>query len=476
MKSKYLIRGIIGLIVLYAIGAGIMRQIHIGRLAEQLRAGSQEEKMAAARDLMKRDRLYDKVQEMKPEERITAAQAVKSIGGEQAVRQLLGLLKDADANVRTQVTAALSEIGGEHIAVLIPSLKDSDANVSAGASNALIAIGPKVIPQVQTAAKDGSLRGPAMNVLIKIGPPSVPAVIDLLDEDDQDLRMAAADALGKIGSKDATPALLKSTGDIAAVRRVAVSSLCAICDPRSTDLLVEVLSQTRDDGEVRARAARALSVIGGGRAISALVGALGDMDQKVRTSVITGIQRLGDPAVGPVVAAIAGGSSTVRHAGAAALEKIDSTSASAALLKLSKDSDPVVRISAARGLGEQRSNPQTSALISMLSDSDGRVADAAVLSLAGQGSSAVSPLISVISNAGQAEVVKFRAATALAKIGADAAPSLKQVASSGGPASVWAVFALGQAGDRSARDIIAKLASSSNPEIKWTAERALQRL
>lgn len=476
MKSKYLVRGIIVLAILYAIGMGITRQIQVGRLAEQLRVGSQAQKVAAARELIRRDRLYDKVQEMTAKERIACAKAVKVVGGEQAVKQLLVLLKDADAGVRTEVTTALTAIGGRHISVLIPAMKDSDVNVNTGAASALAGIGPKVIPQVQTAAKDPTLRVPAMGVLVKVGAPSVPAVVELLSEDDQDLRMAAADALGKIGSKDGTSALLKSTDDIAAVRRVAISSLCTICDPRSTDLLVEVLSRTTDDGEVRAGAARALSVIGGDKAISAVVGALGDLDLKVRTSVITGLQRMGDPAVGSVVTAIAGGSSDVRHAGAAALEKIESPSAMSALLKLSKDSDPMVRLSAAKGLGEQRSSPQTGVLIGMLSDSDGRVGDAAVQSLAGLESAAVSPLIAAISNDGQSDVVRFRAATALAKLGPVAGPSLRQVVDSGGSASVWAVFALGQAGDRSAKEAIKKLASSANPEIKWTAERALQRL
>lgn len=477
MKSKYLFRAVVVLVILYAVGMGVFRHMQVSRLAEQLRTGSQSDKIAAAKALMARERLYDKVQEMKePKDRTAAAKAVMAVGGEAAVKQLLVLLKDADAGVKTEVTSALTKIGADHTKVLIPAMKDSDANVNTGASNALIAIGPKVIPPVQTAAKDATLRGPAINVLVKIGAPSVPAVVELLSEDDQDLRMAAADALGKIGSKDATPALLKSTRDIAAVRRVAISSLCTICDPRATDLLVEVLKRDTDDGEVRARAARALSVIGGAKSVSALVGALGDLDLKVRTSVITGLQRMGNSAVGPVMSAVATGSIDVRRAGAAVLEKIEGPSASAALLKLAKDPDPLIRLSAARGLGEQKSSPQIGALISVLSDPDGRVADAAVLSLAGLQSAAVAPLVSLITQPAQSDVVKFRAASALAKAGSSAGPSLKQVAQAGGPASVWAVFALGRTGDSSAGDTIRKLASSPDAEIRFAAEKALQRL
>jgi len=476
LKSKYLVRGIIGLAILYAIGMGIARQVQVGRLAQQLRVGSPEQRIAAAGKLMKRDRLYDKVQQMKPEERIAAAGAVKAIGGEMAVKQLLVLLKDADAKVKESVTAHLIEIGGPHIDLLVPALKDSDTNVNTGAANALVGIGPSVIPDVQAAAKDSTLRGQAIGVLVRIGEPSVPAVVELLSESDQDLRMAAADALGKIGSKKATPALLEAARDVAAVRRIAISSLCTITDPRSTDLLVDVLGRTDDDGEVRARAARALSVIGGGKAMSALVGALGDLDLKVRTSVITGLQRIGDPAVGPVMTAIGGGSADVRHAGAAVMEKIESASAASALLRLAASPDPVVRLSGARGLGQQRSNPQIGALIGLLADSDGRVADSAVQSLANLQSVAVSPLVAVLRSSGQSDTAKYRAANALAKIGPTASSSLMALAGSRGEGSVWAVYALGQARDSSARDLIRQLASRGDVEMKWTAERALQRL
>ena len=142
---------------------------------------------------------------------------MKAVGGEQAVKQLLVLLKDADANVKTQVTAALTAIGGTHIKVLIPAMKDSDANVNAGASNALVAIGPEGhssgadCRQGRDSPRTGHRRSGEDRCAER------PSCHKLLSADDQDLRMAAADALGKIGSKDATAALLKSTGDIAAV-------------------------------------------------------------------------------------------------------------------------------------------------------------------------------------------------------------------------------------------------------------------
>lgn len=475
-KNKLTWQIIIGALVLYGVGMGISRHMHMNRLAHDLRDGTQQEKIAAARELMRHDRLYDKVQEMPKSKRIAAVNVIQEIPGELTVRQCRVLLRDTEATVRARITEALTVLGKDHIQVLVPAIKDSDENVRNGAKAALVGIGPKVIPYVQPAVKEADLRAAACDVLVRVGAPSVPALVELLADDDQDVRMAAADALGKIGSKDATLALLESTRDVAAVRRVAISSLCAIRDPRSAELLIDVLGHTRDDGSVRARAGTALSVIGGGRAISALVAALGDLDLKVRTSVITGLQRIGNPAVKPVLGAISGGSKEVRRAGAAVLEKIGSPSAAAALPKLTRDSDPAIRLSAARGLGEQRPSAQVRVLIGMLADEDGGVADAAADSLVNLGSPAVPTLLSTISTPGRSEVVKFRAAGALARIGSAAVPELLRIANAGGTASAWAAYALGRAGDPVAKPILRKLAKSTDRDVRWTAMRALERL
>ena len=474
-KSKWIWRGIIGLLALYAIFAGISRHMHISGLAHDLRYGSRNERIMAAKELMKRDRLYDKVQEMPKSARIEVMDAIEELPGPLTVKQCLTLLKDTEADVRTRVTKTLTLLGKDHIEILVLAMKDFDENVRNGAKDALVAIGPRVISYVQRATEEPELRGAAFEVLVRIGAPSVPALNGLLNADDQDVRMAAADSLGKVGSKKATPALLKAANDLAAVRRVAISSLCTICDPRSTDLLVDVLSHTKDDGEVRARAARALSVIGGPKAVAALTGALGDWDLKVRTSVITGLQTMGTPAVKPVMAAISRGSGEVRRAGAVVLENIDSPEAVPALLQLARDGDPAVRASAARGLGAQSSDIRVDVLIALLADEDGRTADAALGSLVRLGKhrgDAVASLASVLQSS-TSDVVKYRAADALARIGENVVDPLLAVLNSGGDAARFAAYALGRTGDPDAKAALEKFAAASDPDLAWVAKRAL---
>lgn len=486
-NSKWIWRGIIGLALLYSIGNGISRHVQMNRLAHDLRHGSPEVKLVAAKALMKRDRLYDKTQQMPKSTRIRVMNTVEQIEGAAAMRQMMLLLKDGEEDVRKRVTKSIASRGIDHLDMLVPAIKDSDENVRNGVKAALVIIGEPAIPRLQASAKETDLRGHAFEVMVSIGEPSVPAIIELLATGEQDVKMAAVDSLAKIGSMKATPALLKATGDVAAVRRVAISAICTIGDPQTTDLLIEVLGRSSDDGEVRARAARALSVIGSDRAISALTGALGDLDLKVRTSAITGLQsrRIGGRAVQPVMAAMSSGSRDVRHAGASVLEKVDAPEAAAALVTLARDSDPMIRASAARGLGVQTGSIRSDVLVSMLSDSDGSVGDAAAESLYRLGtpdrrrpadtSAVVSSLVGALTSA-QGRETKFRAASVLGRIGAPAIPALKNTLASGGDAGKWAAYALGQTGDPSARPALEKFASSTDPDMASIVQRALTRL
>lgn len=474
--SKWFWRTIFGLAVLYLIISGVSRHIHVKRLTHDLKYGNNSVQVKAARDLMVHNRLYDKVQEMPKAQRIKMMDVIEQVTGELGIKHCLELLKDKELTVRARVTKSLILLGKNHIKLFVPEMKNPDANVSAGAKDALVGIGPIVIPYVHPVVKEPDLRGPALDVLTRLKEPSVPVLVELLVKGDQDVRMGAADSLGKVGSKKATPALLKATRDIKAVRRIAISSLCTICDPRSEDLLVEVLSQNKDDGEIRARAARALSVIGGPRSISTLTGALGDWDLKVRTSVISGLQRIGPSAVKLVMAAMKNsGSQDVRRAGAAVLERIDCPESASALRGLTRDSDPTIRASAARGLGAQTSGGGADLLISMLYDKDGRVASTAEDALVSMGSRSV-PALTAVLRSSSSDVVKYQASDALARIGSPAAPSLVAMLGTGGASSKWAAYALGRSHDPKGKQALERFSGASDPELAWIVKRGLNRL
>jgi HEAT repeat protein len=514
------------LIILVWIVYGIHQYVHVNGLVNTLTNGSKDARVSAAKELIERDKLFEQVQAMPATQRIKVIDVLERAPGDATVKQLITLLKDSDIKTRStalladatldvssllfqkesdsskhtlyelkksqaevknqqkilddetknhaEVTKILGILGRDHIDTLIQATKDPDPNVSAGVQDALFAIGAKAVPQLAEAVKAVDLRPFACAVLIRIKDPSVDSCIKLLKDKDQDVRMSAADNLGKIGNKLATPALLDAAHDTQAVRRVAVSSLCSLCDARSGDVLVDVLRHNSDDGEVRARSARALSVIGGQNAVTALIGALGDLDLKVRTSVVNGLQTIGAPAVKPIVSAMAGGSRDVRESGANALSGINSADAIPVLVQLARDADPVVREAAARGLGIQTAT-KMDALIAMLSDPDGRVTGAVADAFADQGARGVPSLVGLLQS-GAGDVAKYRACEALSKIGSPAVSPLLTVLNKGGDVTKWAAYALGRSGDTRGKTALAKLASTSDPDLAWVVQGALHRM
>jgi len=145
------------------------------------------------------------------------------------------------------------------------------------------------------------------------------ALVDSLSSNQPELRMAAANALGRIGSKAGTKALVRHLED--------------------------------PDSRVRARAARALGRIGDPRAIAGLR------------------ERLDDPAV------------EVRREAADSLGRIGGEESLSALLELLDDDSETVRRIAADSLGNFGSAKPLDALVSLLSDENEAVRRAAVFSL-----------------------------------------------------------------------------------------------
>lgn len=514
------------IVILGLIGIAIGRSVHLNKLSDQLLNGTEDQQISAATELMQRDKLFEKMQVMTSTDRIKIMDVIAKIPGELTVKQTLPLFKDTEAKLRnvsqlaetenkirslqfyqdektkarnapllkeetdkkaeytklsdaettlhTKIVDVLKVLAKDNLDILVPAMKDPDVFVGIGVKDTLVAIGASVIPQMKTAAIEEDLRPHAFEVMQRIGEPSVPTLIELLHNKDQNIRMAAAAALGVVAKPSATLALMEATKDVEAVRRLAVSSLCAINDPRSTDVLVYVISHTTDDGEVRARSARALSIIGGTKAIAALVGALADLDLKVQSSVITGLQHIGGPAVQPISAAIASGDLETRRSGAVALEHIDSPEAANLLLALSHNSDTEIRASAARGLGNQTVNPKIDVLVSMLSDPDGLVGDAASNSLQNFGGRIVPNLISLIGS-GAGDVAKFRAATVLGKIGPPAVPALINALGTSGVNAKYIAYGLGRTGDSRAKPALQKYASASDPNLMSVVQSALHR-
>ena len=199
---------------------------------------------------------------------------------------------------------------------------------------------------------------------------TVDVLIHLVTDDDDDrVRAAAVDALDELGN-DAVERLLARTAGVdpnganwAAVRAFA-------------------RALSADISEFRMAAANALGRIGDSDAVGPLVKRLDDPDPHVRERVCHALGRIGDPrAVGRLEAKLDDDHGAVKAAAADALGTIATGPALAALLDLLEDDNSSIRRVAASALGNATSAKPVPRLAAALGDEHDTVRRAAVFSI-----------------------------------------------------------------------------------------------
>ncbi len=385
------------------------------------------------------------------EVRSAALRALGRIGSDAAVKALIAALaKDDPAAPRSAVRDALAGAGPRAAAAAAAVLAGSaPGNAAAGAALVLGALhDPQGVPAIVHAMARGAvpLRW-ALRALAQIGSPAaLPPVLEVLDDPDpaarkeairaaialldpahpdgrpvDPARAALADAstpiderielcrmLGRTGAPRAQEVLLPLAKARPAALRLAVIEALGtlhVATPGVDKALVEALDD--ESGEVRLKAATALSRVGGAAAAPVLLerltvaaeqdrGALGialsgalaratdpvlaarvrdavaAAPEAARDALIEGLGRMHAPEAGAALAVLAGGSIDDRRKVAEALaghpESVD------ALLKLAGDPDPGVRAAAVWSLGSVGKKEHLAVVAPLVKDPDAGVA------------------------------------------------------------------------------------------------------
>ena len=198
-----------------------------------------QQTMAALTELLK-DSIWDV--------RRAAAHALGKCKNAKAVDSLIMALKDSDNDVRESAITALGDIGGKRaIGPLVLALTDADSSVRRTAGVTIQKLNPnwpaseeaqQVIPELRAALDfgDSAIRYAATSVLGRMGKLSdkTPGVTDgttvltaagqkrrkifsvfveLLQDPDQDVRLAAVQSLGRLGDPRAASALMTAMSD-----------------------------------------------------------------------------------------------------------------------------------------------------------------------------------------------------------------------------------------------------------------------
>ena len=184
----------------------------------------------------------------------------------------------------------LALMGTPAVGPLIRTLNSDDDRVRGEAAETLGEIGdPAAVGPLVDALADDAVAPAAADALVAIGEPAVAPTLELLDGERGAARENAVEVLGRIGAREAVPAiaeLVRSGGD--RLHRKAVDALIGIGAP-AIEALIPLLSE---DGDGHAGAVAALTGIGDA-ACRALVEALGDENARIRMGAAMVLERIG---------------------------------------------------------------------------------------------------------------------------------------------------------------------------------------
>ena len=227
------------------------------------------------------------------------------------VDALLDHLKLSDsATIRKRAAEILGDVVDDEpqaIDALVRTAKaDDDEAVRGAAIDALDAVGGDAIERLI-----GEMAGVDAEGADWV---RAEAFVETLSAERPELRMAAANALRRLGDGGALPALIGALDDPNPRVRARVARACgAIGDERATDALGSRL----DDpvGRVRREAADALAAIGTDRALSPLLDAVADENDEVRYAAVMALGGYqGVAAIDPLIGALDDDSDVVRRA------------------------------------------------------------------------------------------------------------------------------------------------------------------
>lgn len=192
--------------------------------------------------------------------------------------------------------------------------------------------------------------------LAAYGEPAVDLFLQLLEDEQVEVRILAAEYLGKIPAERSVPALVTALEDsVANVRVNALGALVACGSRESVEPMLELLDDP--DAWVRRTAVRSLAQLGAEEIVERVEEGLNDPDARVRQATVESLGILGSEKALPLVTErLNDESAWVRRAAVVALLKIGSPEAREALLQASDDEDWEVRLYAVEALRRLPSN------------------------------------------------------------------------------------------------------------------------
>jgi HEAT repeat protein len=218
--------------------------------------------------------------------RVEAAATLGALGDKRVVPALLRQLAEPSTEPRTPAVDALGRLGD---AAAVPELarvarRGPGDELARHATLALGAIGtPDALEELLALARVPPGSALVRAALERVGASAVPRLTEELRRGSPTSARLAAEALGGIGDKAATPALVGVVERRDEASLVALEALARLADPAAVPALVDA-AETGAAPELRVLALRALEATADGRGAAAIARALLDGDAGVRAA------------------------------------------------------------------------------------------------------------------------------------------------------------------------------------------------
>jgi len=344
----------------------------------------------------------------------------------------------------------------------IQTTQNSDAQIILSLTQVLH--DPSLEVRIQAAETLGKMENPS----------AVQALISALKDENWKMRVAVAEALGDIHDRASVDALIAALGDPDwQVQQAAAEALGDIEDARAVEALGRALQS--ENRNVRLAVVDALGDIEDRRAFESLAHALKDDDWEIRKEAADALGSLEDPAaIKPLSQALNDSNWEVRKEAVDALGDIEDRKVIEPLSLALKDPHWEIRQIAAEALGDIEDSSVLDPLRTAIHDKNVEVRKAAIESLGDtEDPRAVQVLIPLLSD--NFWEIRMHVVDALGEIeDPSAAPALYDaLKDENREVRKKAIWAIGEIGDRGAVEPLIQMLTDEDWEIRKMAARAL---
>jgi HEAT repeat protein len=235
---------------------------------------------------------------LSPEQRLQMSRNIGRYDQPELATLIGKCLGTFDKDARAALTESLSALAKRHPAAVATQLSLPGSFQQLAVAQALQSAGESVLPVVAERMTDAAARANAGAFLVASGPPAVPVLVPLLDNEDEAVRFAAADALGKLRAREAVDPLIRWFRQAEPEAKLTyLAALSGIGDPATEPMMAATLDDPSIPSPQRAQAALGLGRIGTPSAVRLLWPYTVVEDQRIRLSAISALQIAGDGAL-----------------------------------------------------------------------------------------------------------------------------------------------------------------------------------